>query len=688
MHAAGKHRGRYVPPRIYRQHVGVSEHQLRWWAKAGKIDFVRTPGGNRLYRLDDREDPEGDKAGPPKIAYCRVSSSKQRPDLERQQHFMAQRFPDFKIVSDVGSGINWKRPGLLAVLDGALDGSLKELAVANRDTGTVDSLSNSSNTCSGNTGSSSSSSTIMTPRPEKEGSSERNRTLLTTCCPSSKCFAAAETGGGDTPAAAAGLKTLKIKLNPTQRQKLKLRRFNDACRFTYNACVAAGREDDVAYALDPSRWRRTKLDLRNQFVTNTKKAIGDDEGAVAVAAAREATEFMTLHPWLKDTPNSVRQRAVGDYTAARKAAVSNVAAGHQRQFTMRFRNRKLEKAWTIGVDRAQIKFAKGKLTVLQDTLCSASHESQEGPRLADVSNHGCLPWRGSWKRRRGRRGRQKVVKATAPRDETRMRVYEKPPFDGKPANDCKIHYDGTGRYFLLVPVPASFEVPKDRMRRPAVGIDPGIRKMLTTYDTMGFGESLGVQQVDRLIGLWRYRESLEAQISKGHDLLGTHRARKRLRKIRMMYKNVKDDFHWQLAASLSKRHSAVFLAHPNLKEWTQTQKANGSVRLAASGLGLFIVRLKESCARRGTWLPDVDENYTTKTCSACGAVHWSIGSNETFACPYCPSIMDRDLNAAKNMLIKHNDYRQIWPAETARLFGRLRPWVLDSGGPCPPGRDA
>ena len=133
MHAAGKHRGRYVPPRIYRQHVGVSEHQLRWWAKAGKIDFVRTPGGNRLYRLDDREDPEGDEAGPPKIAYCRVSSSKQRPDLERQQHFMAQRFPDFKIVSDVGSGINWKRPGLLAVLDGALDGSLKELAVANRD---------------------------------------------------------------------------------------------------------------------------------------------------------------------------------------------------------------------------------------------------------------------------------------------------------------------------------------------------------------------------------------------------------------------------------------------------------------------------------------------------------------------------------------------------------------------------
>ena len=167
----------------------------------------------------------------------------------------------------------------------------------------------------------------------------------------------------------------------------------------------------------------------------------------------------------------------------------------------------------------------------------------------------------------------------------------------------------------------------------------------------------------------------------------------------MVYKNIKDDLHWQLAAFLSKRHSAVFLAPPDLKEWTQTQRANGSVRLAASGLGLFCDRLKESCAKRGTWLPDVDENYTTKTCSACGAINWNVGSSETFCCPYCHKTMDRDLNAAKNMLLKHIDYRQIWPAETARLFGRLRclgtesetdrhqERVLDSGVQAP-GSDA
>lgn len=123
---------RYVPPREYRKHVDVSHCQLRYWANQGKIDYIRSPGGNRLYRLD-LNSKAGQHPGPSKIAYVRVSSSKQREDLERQSNFMAERFPDFTIVSDVGSGINWSRPGLLAILDSCIDGHLKELAIASRD---------------------------------------------------------------------------------------------------------------------------------------------------------------------------------------------------------------------------------------------------------------------------------------------------------------------------------------------------------------------------------------------------------------------------------------------------------------------------------------------------------------------------------------------------------------------------
>ena len=54
------------------------------------------------------------------IGYCRVSSNKQRVDLERQiqnmkTYLTAQGRP-FEIISDIGSGINYKKKGLKELL--------------------------------------------------------------------------------------------------------------------------------------------------------------------------------------------------------------------------------------------------------------------------------------------------------------------------------------------------------------------------------------------------------------------------------------------------------------------------------------------------------------------------------------------------------------------------------------------
>ena len=48
----------------------------------------------------------------------------------------------------------------------------------------------------------------------------------------------------------------------------------------------------------------------------------------------------------------------------------------------------------------------------------------------------------------------------------------------------------------------------------------------------------------------------------------------------------------------------------------------------------------------------VDEQYTSKTCGNCGKIHWKLGSNKTFNCPYCKKEMDRDINAARNILLR------------------------------------
>ena len=47
-----------------------------------------------------------------------------------------------------------------------------------------------------------------------------------------------------------------------------------------------------------------------------------------------------------------------------------------------------------------------------------------------------------------------------------------------------------------------------------------------------------------------------------------------------------------------------------------------------------------------------DEHYTSKTCGSCGHIHQKWGSNKTFVCPKCAYTADRDINAARNILLR------------------------------------
>lgn len=115
--------------------LGVHPNTLRNWARDGKIRFERTPSGQRRY------DPttvlsNGDSSGAcvgARICYCRVSSAKQRDDLNRQIGQMRENFPAYELIQDVGSGLNFKRCGLLSILERAMSGAVKEVVVAHKD---------------------------------------------------------------------------------------------------------------------------------------------------------------------------------------------------------------------------------------------------------------------------------------------------------------------------------------------------------------------------------------------------------------------------------------------------------------------------------------------------------------------------------------------------------------------------
>ena len=121
---------KYVPFREASRILGVHPQTLRAWEREGRIDYIRTEGKQRRYDVDSYI---GNAKPTITVCYCRVSSKKQSADLERQIAFMRARYPDAEIVSDVGSGLDFKRRGLLAILERVHAGGKLRVVVAYRD---------------------------------------------------------------------------------------------------------------------------------------------------------------------------------------------------------------------------------------------------------------------------------------------------------------------------------------------------------------------------------------------------------------------------------------------------------------------------------------------------------------------------------------------------------------------------
>ena len=124
--------------------TGLSYQTIRKLGDQQKIQCFKTPqGGHRRFNKQDLERfcgssinrlqiTEGEKCN---FIYTRVSSKKQLDDLSRQIEYIQQRtdYASYTVISDVASGINFKRKGLQTILDSCIQGTIGEVVVAHRD---------------------------------------------------------------------------------------------------------------------------------------------------------------------------------------------------------------------------------------------------------------------------------------------------------------------------------------------------------------------------------------------------------------------------------------------------------------------------------------------------------------------------------------------------------------------------
>jgi excisionase family DNA binding protein len=119
----------YDRPSIAAKKLGVSTKTLERWADAGQIDFYLTKGGQRRYNTASITSKQERVI----LLYARVSSRKQRSDLERQIEFLESYYPGAEVVSDIGSGLNYNRQGLKALLERVFAGDVRMVVVCHKD---------------------------------------------------------------------------------------------------------------------------------------------------------------------------------------------------------------------------------------------------------------------------------------------------------------------------------------------------------------------------------------------------------------------------------------------------------------------------------------------------------------------------------------------------------------------------
>ncbi len=119
--------------------VGLTTASLRRMHQSGEcIPYHITKGGTRYYSLDQLKDfSTADKKEKLVIGYCRVSTSFQKNDLETQinnvKSYMYAKGYNFEIISDIGSGINYKKKGLQELLDKINDQKISKIIVLYKD---------------------------------------------------------------------------------------------------------------------------------------------------------------------------------------------------------------------------------------------------------------------------------------------------------------------------------------------------------------------------------------------------------------------------------------------------------------------------------------------------------------------------------------------------------------------------
>ena len=218
-------------------------------------------------------------------------------------------------------------------------------------------------------------------------------------------------------------------------------------------------------------------------------------------------------------------------------------------------------------------------------------------------------------------------------------VYHR-PIRGK-IKACTVRRSSTGKWYVTF----SCECEPERLpeNTTPVGIDVGLKTFATLSDGQEIENPRFFRQEEKALAKAQRKLS---QAEKGTR--ERHHKRNVVARVHERIAFRRENFTHQNSHHIVDRFGVICVENLMVNQMIHTHCLAKSI--ADVSWSTFFGQLSRKAAEAGRVLVNVNPAYTSQTCSQCGHRQKMPLSEQIFACPCCHVHLDRDLNAAKNIL--------------------------------------
>jgi len=202
----------------------------------------------------------------------------------------------------------------------------------------------------------------------------------------------------------------------------------------------------------------------------------------------------------------------------------------------------------------------------------------------------------------------------------------------------------SGKYFVTV---CCDNVPKERIKigDGKVGIDLGLNHFIATSDGEFFDHPKPMRKISEK------RKMLARKFSKTKKRSNNrNKARVKLARTDEQIANTRNDFGWKLCRQLIEKYGAIYIENLNVKGMVKNHYLAGAITDVS--WSDFTNKLSFKAESAGGKVVKVNPKNTSQKCSRCEEIVKKTLAVRIHKCPHCGLEIDRDINAAQNILIK------------------------------------